>query len=61
MVKKRAIVIKFKAGQKIHISAFAKVLLAFSGRSLHFPAKKPIAMQKKSVSIGIRVAMNTFI
>ena len=33
----------------------------FSGRIFAFISPKPTAMQKKSVSIGVRVAMNVFI
>ena len=55
-VQKRTIVIKLSAGQKIHVSIFAIVLDADSGRIFVFAATKPTAIQRKSVNIGVSVA-----
>ena len=55
-VQKRIIVIKLSAGQKIQVSHLASVFPAPSGRIPVFVKRKPSAMQKKSVSIGVSVA-----
>jgi hypothetical protein len=54
-------VMKLSAGQKIHVSSFAMTLLDPSGRILHLLNKNPIAMQMKSVIIGVSVAINVVI
>jgi hypothetical protein len=55
-VQKRSMVIKLSAGQKIQVSALASVLLAESGRMRVLASTKPMAMQKKRVSMGESVA-----
>ena len=60
-VQKRAIVINPRAGQNTHVSSFAITLLALSVRILHFVNIKPTAIHIKSVSMGVRVAVNVVI
>lgn len=55
-VQFRIIVVKLRAGKKIHVSIFAMVLLADSGKIFVFAITKPMAMQVNSVSIGVKVA-----
>ena len=55
-VQQRIIVIKFNAGQKIHISIFAIVVDAVLGKIPLLLAKNPTMIQRNSVSIGESVA-----
>ena len=60
-VQKRSIVVNESAGQNTQVSSFAIALSAPSGKILYLYKTKPTAMQRKSVSIGFKVAENASI